>query len=92
MLHAAYAEADALVFPVLELPGDVEGFGMVALEAAAHGLPTFGFRSGGVPDAVQEGRTGELVSASDYGGLAERLANHLASRQVRATFVRLAES
>jgi len=80
MLHAAYAEADALVFPVLELPGDVEGFGMVALEAAAHGLPTFGFRSGGVPDAVQEGRTGELVSASDYGGLAERLANHLASR------------
>jgi phosphatidylinositol alpha-1,6-mannosyltransferase len=84
LLHAAYAEADALVFPVLELPGDVEGFGMVAVEAAAHGLPTFGFRSGGVPDAVRDGNTGELVAAGDYRGLADRIARHLATREARA--------
>jgi phosphatidylinositol alpha-1,6-mannosyltransferase len=81
LLHSAYAEADALVFPVLELPGDVEGFGMVAVEAAAHGLPTVGFRSGGVPDAVREGITGELVATGDYRGLAHRLVRHLATRE-----------
>ncbi len=80
LLHAAYTEADALVFPVLELPGDVEGFGMVAVEAAAHGLPTFGFRSGGVPDAVRDGSTGELVTAGDYPALVDRLARITWSR------------
>ena len=83
LLHAAYAEADALVFPVLELPGDVEGFGMVAIEAAAHGLPTLGFRSGGVPDAVHDGITGELVATGDYERLTDRVAHHLSTRELR---------
>lgn len=83
LLHAALAESDALVFPVLDLTGDVEGFGMVAVEAAAHGLATFGFRTGGVPDAVCDGRTGELLAPGDYTGLVERLARHLAVRDQR---------
>jgi phosphatidylinositol alpha-1,6-mannosyltransferase len=58
------------VFPVLDLPGDVEGFGMVALEAAAHGVPTVAFAVGGVPDAVADGRTGVLVAPGDYAALA----------------------
>ena len=69
-LHSAYFGADCHVFPVLDLPGDVEGFGMVALESAAHGLPTVAFNVGGVADAVAEGRTGHLVAAGDYEGLA----------------------
>lgn len=67
MLHAAYRAADLHVFPVREIPGDVEGFGMVAVEAAAHGLPTVAFRVGGVGDAVLEGITGTLVATKDYG-------------------------
>ncbi|WP_426688986.1 glycosyltransferase family 4 protein [Rhodanobacter ginsengiterrae] len=70
-LGAAYQAADLHIFPVLELPGDVEGFGMVALESAAHGLPTVAFAVGGVPDAVQDGRTGTLVEPGDYGSLGE---------------------
>jgi phosphatidylinositol alpha-1,6-mannosyltransferase len=77
LLHSAYSDADALVFPVLELPGDVEGFGMVATEAAAHGLPTFGFRAGGVSDAVLQGVTGELALPGDYCSLTKHLAEHL---------------
>lgn len=68
-LGAAYQAADLHIFPVLELPGDVEGFGMVALEAAAHGLPTIAFAVGGVPDAVQDGHTGILVESGNYGAL-----------------------
>ncbi len=65
-LHAAYHAADLHVFPVREIAGDVEGFGMVAIEAAAHGLPTVAYRTGGVGDAVLEGATGTLVRAGDH--------------------------
>lgn len=78
-LALAYAGAAALVFPVLELPGDVEGFGMVALEAAAHGTPTFGFAAGGVSDAVAEGVSGRLLPPGDYVALTAALQQHLHS-------------
>lgn len=77
-LEAAYQAADLHIFPVLELPGDVEGFGMVALEAAAHGLPTVAFAVGGVPDAVQDGRTGTLIESGNYDGLGAALVRQLA--------------
>lgn len=69
-LTIAYRAADVLIFPVLAMPGDVEGFGMVALEAAAHGLPTVAYAVGGVPDAVSDGRTGWLVAPGDYASFA----------------------
>lgn len=65
-LEAIYRAADVHVFPVRDMSGDVEGFGMVAIEAAAHGVPTVAFGVGGVPEAVLPGRSGELVSAGDY--------------------------
>lgn len=68
-LGTLYAAADAFVFPVKDQPGDVEGFGMSALEAAAHGVPTVGFSVGGVPDAVVAGRSGTLVVPGDYAAL-----------------------
>ena len=80
VLSAAYFAADVHVFPVLDLPGDVEGFGMVAIEAAAHGLPTVGFAVGGVPDAIAEGRSGSLVVAGDYPGFAVHVGDWLAKR------------
>ena len=77
-LGAAYQAADLHIFPVLELPGDVEGFGMVALESAAYGLPTIAFAVGGVSDAVQDGQTGTLVEPGDYGRLGEAVIRQLA--------------
>lgn len=79
-LGAAYQAADCHVFPVLELAGDVEGFGMVALESAAHGLPTVAFDVGGVSDAVDTDRSGLLVAAGDYARLSEQVL-HVLGRQ-----------
>ncbi|HZP87560.1 MAG TPA: glycosyltransferase family 4 protein [Burkholderiales bacterium] len=77
-LQQAYAAANAFVFPVLALPGDVEGFGMVALEAAAHGVPTIAFAVGGVVDAVGEG-SGQLIEAGNYAAFAASVSAELRS-------------
>ena len=70
-LACAYESASLHIFPVRELPGDPEGFGMVAIEAAAHGLPTVAFATGGIVDAVAEGESGHLVAPGDYAALAQ---------------------
>jgi phosphatidyl-myo-inositol dimannoside synthase len=49
----------------VEEKGDVEGFGIVYLEAAASGLPVVASKSGGVKDSVKENETGLLVDAAD---------------------------
>lgn len=64
-LETAYASATVHVFPLIEVPGDVEGFGMVAIEAAAMGTPTVAFDVGGVSDAVGIG-SGHLVAPGNY--------------------------
>lgn len=79
MLSAAYAAADVHVFPIREISGDPEGFGMVAIEAAAHGLFTVAFASGGVTDAVSEAESGHLVPPGDYGALADAVLRVLRS-------------
>ncbi len=70
VLDSAYRAADLHVFPVREIPGDPEGFGMVAVEAAAHGLPTVAYATGGVVDAVADGISGRLVTPGDCEGFA----------------------
>lgn len=72
-LARAYTAADVHVFPALEVVGDVEGFGMVAIEAAAHGLLTVAFATGGIPDAVRPGKSGFLVRPGDYAGFAKKI-------------------
>lgn len=76
-LACAYECAALHVFPVRSLPGDPEGFGMVAIEAAAHGVPTVAFASGGVIDALAEGQSGRLVEAGDYDALAQAVVQIL---------------
>lgn len=81
-LMALYHTADVHVFPVREIRGDPEGFGMVALEAAAHGLPTVAFAVGGVIDAVGEGRSGHLIRPGDYTAFADAVLGVLSYREV----------
>jgi phosphatidyl-myo-inositol dimannoside synthase len=53
---------------------DVEGLGIVYLEASATGLPVVAGDSGGAPDAVREGETGYVVPGHDVDVLAERVS------------------
>lgn len=77
-LSDAYFGADVHVFPVRALLNDPEGFGMVALEAAAHGLPTVAYATGGVVDAVGDGLSGKLVLPGDTAGFAQAVLSLLA--------------
>lgn len=60
-LRRYYNLADVFLMAGHEVPGDVEGFGLVYLEANACGTPVVGSRVGGVPDAVRHEETGLLV-------------------------------
>ncbi len=76
-LSTIYEAADIHVFPVRHIPDDPEGFGMVAVEAAAHGTPTVAFATGGVVDAVRQGKSGWLVEKNNYQALAKQVVEAL---------------
>lgn len=84
LLWRYYALARVLVFPLIQVEGDVEGFGMVALEAAACGTPTVAFDVGGVGDAVVEGKNGVLIPAGDYAAFAAATVNVIQQQQPTA--------
>ena len=74
-----YNLADLFVMLSREEPPDVEGFGLVFLEAAACGLPSVGGRSGGIPDAIEEGKSGWLVDPCNTQEIAATISDLLKS-------------
>lgn len=78
-LPAHYAAGDVFAMPCRTRAGglEVEGLGIVYLEASATGLPVVAGRSGGAPDAVLEGQTGYVVDGRDAAAVASRLAELL---------------
>jgi len=55
------AFADLFIMPNIRIPGDMEGFGIAALEAGSSGLPVIASNIEGLRDAVIDGVTGHLV-------------------------------
>jgi phosphatidyl-myo-inositol dimannoside synthase len=74
-LAAHYAAGDVFAMPCRTRRGglDVEGLGIVYLEASAAGLPVVGGDSGGAPDAILDGETGYVVGGRDVPALSGRL-------------------
>jgi len=73
-LPAAYLAADIFVMPNVEVAGDIEGFGIVAIEASAAGLPVVASRLQGIQEAVREGENGILLPWDDTSAFVEVLA------------------
>jgi phosphatidyl-myo-inositol dimannoside synthase len=78
-LPAYYDAGDAFAMPCRTRRGglDVEGLGIVYLEASATGLPVVGGDSGGAPDAIRDGETGYVVPGRSPGAVAERITELL---------------
>jgi len=77
--------AQASIFAMTSMPHkhSVEGFGLVYLEAGAHGLPIVAHAIGGVPEAVVDGATGLLVAPGDTAALTEAFARLLNDAPLR---------
>jgi len=84
-LTKLYQLCDVVVLPALASADDVEGFGIVLLEAAAAGRPAVATRVGGIPDAVEDGKSGILVNPGDYERLSQTLVELLSSETARST-------
>lgn len=79
-LPAHYAMADVFAMPCRTRGAglDVEGLGIVFLEASAAGIPVVAGRSGGAPETVLDGETGQVVDGRDVDELAEVISALLA--------------
>lgn len=81
-----YAAADVFAMPCRTRRRglEVEGLGIVFLEAAAAGLPVLVGDSGGAPDAVRDGETGHVVDGRDVEAVTDRLVGLLRDREAAA--------
>ena len=79
-LPAHHAMADVFAMPCRTRGAglDVEGLGIVYLEASATGVPVVAGRSGGAPETVRDGETGLVVDGWDLGEVAAAVSNILA--------------
>lgn len=81
-IAALYQVCDVFALPtgdglLQERRGQVEGFGLVFVEANAYGKPVVAGRSGGVVDAVLDGETGLLVEPNDPDAVADAICTIL---------------
>jgi phosphatidylinositol alpha-1,6-mannosyltransferase len=84
-LARAYAACDLYVMASRTLPRSVEGFGLTYLEAGLFGKPVVAARSGGVEEAVLDGKTGLLVPEGDIPAQAEALRKLIEDAALRRT-------
>ena len=77
---------DLFVMPNVMVPGDMEGQGLVLLEAALCGRPAIAAAMEGILDVVTEGANGHLVPTEDAAGFAEAITRYAADRPALAAF------
>lgn len=73
ILNAAYAAADLFVMPNIPVDGDMEGFGIVLLEANRAGVPAVASDLEGIKDVISQGINGYRVPHSNADLFAEKV-------------------
>lgn len=72
-LKEFFASCDLFVLPAREIDGDVEGFGIVFLEAGIFGKPVIGGRSGGMSESILDEKTGFLVDPLNINEISDKI-------------------
>lgn len=81
-----YRVSDIFVMPNIPVDDDLEGFGIVALEAAMAGLPVVASRLEGIRDALSDQENGWLVAPHDANDYQQTISTLLASAPRRQRF------
>jgi len=84
-LQEAYSNAWVFALPTRRIVDDVEGFGLVFLEAAMAGLPSVGGIDSGAADAIVDGETGFLVDGTSPEAIAQSLRALISDRSLAQT-------
>jgi alpha-maltose-1-phosphate synthase len=84
---AVWRDADLFVMPTRN-----EAFGLVYQEAAAAGIPAIGTRLNAIPEIIEDGDTGVLVTPGDISGLAAALERLISSAELRTQLGRAARA
>jgi len=73
-LSTIYASSDIFVMPsIVSKDGDMEGLGLVGLEAMASGIPVIGTKTGGIPEIICDGENGLLVEPENSHDIAKKI-------------------
>jgi len=84
-LRQVYEQADIFAMTSIHYKKSIEGFGLVYLEASAHGLPVVAHQIGGVSDAVAHNKTGLLVPPGDKIALAKAFTDLIENPDLRTS-------
>lgn len=82
-LEKIYGTADIFVMPNIKVEGDLEGFGIVAIEAASRGLPVVAANLEGLREAIKDGKNGYLVPWGQVSGFKEKIEQLIYSPELR---------
>jgi len=91
LLCSSYACSDIFVMPNIRVEGDVEGFGIVGLEASSYGLPVIASDIEGIKDVVKDGENGFLVSYDNPESFREKILYLLQDDEARLELSRKAK-
>ena len=79
----AFNSADIFIMPSIQIGADLEGFGIVFMEAAAAGVPSIAGNVGGQPEAVIHGKTGLVVDGKNVDEIAKAIRFLIENPEVR---------
>ncbi len=81
-----YCTADLFIQPNIRVEGDMEGFGLVVLEAASYGLPVIASDLEGLKDAIKDGKNGILVQENNTKLYIAKIEQMLQNEEQRKQF------
>ena len=81
-LATYYKLSDLFVMPAKNIEGDVEGFGIVYLEASSFGLPIIAGKSGGIAEGVLDNKTGILINPKNKGELGQAVLKFINDKKL----------